>query len=98
MTGVCSPGAPRQDLIAHYEQLRRDALRTADGGGGLGLALFLRRGMAAWIQAWPECASDVGSGPLSRPSVDQAVPADLRSQIATLLAGIVLCLQQEATP
>lgn len=54
--------------------------------------------MAAWIQAWSECASDVIAGPLSVPSVDQTVPADLRSQIATLLAGIVLCLQQEATP
>ena len=49
-----------QDLAAHYEQLRRDAIgRPAHGGAGLGLALFLRRGMTAWMQAWSECAGNI---------------------------------------
>src|SRR5207245_788496 len=45
--------ATRQDLAAHYEQLRRDAMgRSTSGGQGLGLALFLRSGMTAWMEAW----------------------------------------------
>jgi hypothetical protein len=37
-----------RDLVAHYEQLRRDARDVpARCREGLGLALFLRRGMAA---------------------------------------------------
>jgi hypothetical protein len=53
--------------------------------------------MTGWIQAWSECAGNVNAGPASQPNVDQTVPADLRSQIAALLAGMILCLQQEAT-
>lgn len=71
-------------------------MEPANGSGGLGLALFLRRGMAAWIQAWSECAGPTDAGPTAQPSNEQTVPADLRSQIAALLAGMILCLQQEA--
>ena len=71
---------------------------AAHGGAGLGLALFLRRGMTAWMQAWSECAGNVDPGPASHSGIDHTVPADLRSQLAALLAGMILCLQQEATP
>jgi hypothetical protein len=63
----------------------------------LGLALFLRRGMTAWMQAWSECAGNVEPGPSSQPVIDDPIPSDIRSQITTLLAGMILCLQQEAT-
>ena len=69
---------------------------SGEGSGGLGLTLFLRRGMAAWIQAWSECAGSTDAGPTLQPSNEQPIPADLRSQIAALLAGMILCLQQEA--
>lgn len=72
--------------------------RSAHGGKGLGLALFLRRGMTAWMQAWSECASNIEPGKPPQPSFDETLPADMRSQITALLAGIILCLQQEATP
>jgi hypothetical protein len=65
---------------------------------GLGLALFLRRWMTAWMQAWSECASKVEPSMRSQPGIEETLPADMRSQITALLAGIILCLQQEATP
>jgi hypothetical protein len=90
--------AARQDLVVHYEQLRRVAIgRASRAGEGLGLALFLRRGMTAWMQAWSECTPHLEPSPRTEPDVDETIPAGLRSQIATLLAGMILCLQQEVT-
>ncbi|MBV8843258.1 MAG: hypothetical protein JO307_10650 [Bryobacterales bacterium] len=80
--------------MAQYEQLRRDAIaRLAYRGEGLGLALFLRRGMTAWMQAWSECTANIEPSTRMEPGVDETIPAGLRSQIATLLAGMILCLQ-----
>jgi hypothetical protein len=70
--------------------------RPTHGGEGFGLTLFLRRGMTAWMQAWSECARPVEPVSRSQPEVDETIPADMRSEITTLLAGMILCLQQEA--
>ena len=70
--------------------------RSISGGRGLGLALFLRSGMTAWMQAWSECTS-VESETRSAPDDKETVPVELRSQLTSLLAGMILSLQQEAT-
>src|SRR5215471_13291702 len=87
------------DLTDEYEQLRREAIsRSEFGSKGLGLALFLRRGMTAWMQAWAQCTDHGAPNAHSQPATTAAaVPIDLRAQVATLLAGIILGLQQEAT-
>jgi hypothetical protein len=91
------PIAP-PDLTEQYEQLRREATgRSEHEVQGLGLALFLRRGMTAWMQAWSQCTGCAAPNTHPRPATPAAVPRDLRTQIATLLAGIILGLQQEAT-
>jgi hypothetical protein len=92
LSDATSTPTTRQDLVARYEQLRRHAIH---GGEGLGFALFLRRGMTAWMQAWSECAGDVNPGTRTHPGVDETIPGDMRSQITTLLASMILCLQQE---
>jgi hypothetical protein len=87
------------DLTEQYEQLRREATnRSEHRGEGLGLALFLRRGMTAWMQAWSQCTDRVAPKAHLQPAMTAAVPIDLRAQVATLLAGIILGLYQEATP
>jgi hypothetical protein len=88
------------DLTDQYEQLRREAsTRSEHGSEGLGLALFLRRGMTAWMQAWSQCTDHDAPNAHFQPATTAApVPIDLRAQVATLLAGIILGLQQEATP
>jgi hypothetical protein len=73
--------------------------RPAHDGEGLGLALFLRRGMTAWMRAWSECAaSTVEPVTRAQTGANEAMPVDMRSQITTLLASMILSLQQEAIP
>jgi hypothetical protein len=52
--------------------------------------------MTAWMQAWSQCTDHEAPNPHSQPAMTAAVPIDLRAQVATLLAGIILGLQQEA--
>ena len=88
-------GEPRNDgLIARYEELRRQALgRSATQGQGL--ALFMRRGMSAWMQAWSQC---VPPSPVpARWRNDQEIcPVQLHREVVMLLAGMVLFARQEA--
>jgi hypothetical protein len=84
------------DLTEQYEQLRCEATNHSEHGReGLGLALFLRRGMTAWMQAWSQYTVTAKAHP--QPAMPATVPIDLRTQVATLLAGIILGLHQEAT-
>jgi hypothetical protein len=53
--------------------------------------------MTAWMQAWSECADSAEPNIRSQPGVDEMIPVDMRSQITTLLVGMIL-LQQEAIP
>jgi hypothetical protein len=54
--------------------------------------------MTAWMQAWSECAGNVEPVTRSQPGVHETIPVDMRSQITTLLASMILSLQQEANP
>jgi hypothetical protein len=82
--------------VAQYEQLRRDATElSAYRVPSRGLALFLQRGMKAWMQAWSDCAGPAEPGTRAYDGIDHTPPADLRPQITAVLAGIILCLQQQ---
>jgi len=48
------------------------------------------------MQAWAECA-DVETETCAISGGKQTIPADMRSQLATLLAGMILSLRQEVT-
>jgi hypothetical protein len=61
------------------------------------MALFLRRGMAAWMQAWSQCMNSIALQTQPQPAAATPVPVDVRAQVAALLAGIILGLHQEAT-
>jgi hypothetical protein len=97
------PATRNDGLIARYETLRRQAL---DGIGmqSQGMALFVRRGMVAWMQAWSQCAVPLAS-PATAPSPApedrgvwpvQLLPVQLHADVATLLASMVLFIRQEA--
>jgi hypothetical protein len=93
-----APGDPHT-LLSHYETLRREALATLPlGPRGHGLALFLTRGMSAWLAAVTALAPSV---PLPPPHADLQVgpPRTMlppgRSELTTVLAGMVLAC---ATP
>ena len=84
--------ASAETLTSEYEVLRRVALGGSNGlSGGVGFALLLRRGMAAWMDACLTAA--LPSRPQSVPEQQQevcAVPPDLRGEVAQLLAAMAL--------
>jgi hypothetical protein len=49
--------ATQRQLVDSYEQLRAVALGSTASAHGQGLALMLRRGMAAWMQGWSQCCA-----------------------------------------
>lgn len=84
----------------HYEALRREATGgSPESARSHGLALFLLRGMSAWLQA---LAALRPPGAASRPPAhvpDARTPTPLpgtRAELTTVLAGMVLvCLRED---
>lgn len=82
------------DWKQEYENLRQEALQ-ASSRRGHGLALFLSRGMAAWLEALTALRSRPVSQRAPQESVD--LPSVLRPDLTMLLANMVLsCLRREA--
>jgi hypothetical protein len=93
-----SSGQRNDELVAHYEQLRKDALSTgADCSPAPGLVLFLRKGMIAWMRAWSPCMQHAAAEIAPPPATAPSCPHDIRAQLAVLLAGLILGQQLEAT-
>lgn len=86
---------PRGDsLVARYEDLRQQVLgRSAIQPQGL--ALFTRRGMCAWMQAWSQCVAPMPA-PVPPRDDQEFCPAQLHRDVAMLLASMVLLARQEA--
>jgi len=82
------------DLAARYEQLRSDAL-SCSAGRGQGLVLFLRQGMLAWMRAWSGCSVSPEPRSSPPPRTDSILPPDVRGQMTTVLAAMILERQQE---
>lgn len=89
MTAVAGDVGPAQDsgaLLSGYEDLRGEALVEAGGSRrGIGLALFIRRGMAAWIAACAPVARPAQPTP-RKPTEEGRLPQDLRAEVAMILA------------
>jgi hypothetical protein len=80
-----------QSWTARYEELRRQVLVEPEGGGW-GRALLLRRGLVAWMEAWPsnEGASQEASKS-SQPSVEaMTLPVGLCGEITRVLVNMIL--------
>ena len=81
------------DWKHEYENLRQEALR-ASSGRGHGLALFLSRGMMAWLGALTALRPRPVAKSASQESVD--LPSVVRPDLTTLLADMVLsCVRKE---
>jgi len=85
---------PGSGLTEHYEELRAQAL--AASGRGLGLTLFLREGMCAWVHA---CAQSILA---ARRTAEERTVRAPRSALAVppefpmLLASLALHVCEEA--
>lgn len=89
----------RSSVLEQYEALRLQALEgNGRGMCGHGLALFLSRGMSAWISALTALAC-----PPSLPRCEREgsvvslaeLPLMARSDLTVLLAGMILACQEE---
>lgn len=79
-------------LVECYEVLREEAVSSARGSG-LGLALFLREGMVAWMRA---CATWMAQpAPRCPAHADAALPAGWHGPMAALLADMALAAAGE---
>jgi hypothetical protein len=92
---ICVPhpvvAGAREALTAGYEELRRAALERAAGSGrGIGFALFIRSGMAAWMET---CAALlIPREPTARRLAAEPPPVApaVRVEVALLLAEMAL--------
>lgn len=87
-------------VLEHYEALRREALdRSRSGERGHGLALFLARGMSAWLNALtaliPTPPAQDSASVIEKPPLDPMPPPSVRKELTTTLAGMVLALSEE---
>ena len=89
---------PAGQWSARYEQLRQQALEQGCGGRGWGLTLFLRRGLVAWMRAWP-------AAPSSEPRREEAkreepeerlrLSTGVRDEVVSVWVDMVLNQQEE---
>jgi hypothetical protein len=76
------------DLTARYEALRAAALATGGGRAGLGAALLIGQGMAAWMRGWRACTPPPPAG---RPGPGASAPP---AEVVGVLAGMALACAQ----
>lgn len=77
--------------MAHYEELRREALQPAGAiRHGEGLALFMRRGMKEWLQAWSHCLVSNAKRDKEQTNREEMIYPDVRSDVVMIMAGMVL--------
>lgn len=76
--------------VERYERLRACALAGESDGHRLGLALFERRGLAAWARAWQETAPR--PSPPAHLAVGPSAGAGAGELVAVLASMAVACL------
>lgn len=93
------PPLPR-DLADGYERLRdaaRDRSQPLDGVAGL--AIFVRKGMAAWMAACASAYASATTGTIDSTLINPKVPMPITGQrdVVDVLATMVLTITQEVT-
>lgn len=86
-----------EEWTARYEAVRQRALLVRHlEQSGWELALLVRRGVAAWMRAWPSVGQPQSSCRPSLPPSDSCsttevvLPASLYEQITSLLVSMIL--------
>ena len=87
------------EQVERYEDLRRDVIRHT-GGHRLGLALFQREGMKAWLEAWSTYTTrDAGPRRDASDDPDRVRPLTLTGDLAAvvrLVASMAMATLQDA--
>jgi len=90
----------RTAVAPAYEQLRRHMLQGSPGGGGFGLAVLLREGIAAWIDRCADCPAPPAPARSLNPNDAAAdpplrLPPPLHAGLVQILASIAWTMTQE---
>jgi hypothetical protein len=93
----CPKVAERETLISAYEYLRRQATHCSSSVG-LGMAIFLGQGMAAWMLACSWVASTNPDNVRRYPIAAAPLPDELRGGIVLVLAAMALKQAPEVHP
>ena len=91
---------PAVQWAARYEQLRQQALQQGCGGRGWGLTLFLRRGLVAWMRAWPPAPSPEPRREETRreePEERLRFSAELRDEVVSVWVDMILDKEEEVS-
>jgi hypothetical protein len=79
------------ELSTAYEQLRSQILGVnGKPPRGPGLAIFLERGMKAWIDAYRHWSALTAANQTARPPLTIALRAPVQNDVITLLTGMLL--------
>jgi hypothetical protein len=81
------------EVVDRYEELRQQAL--GEMGRGLGMVLFLREGMKAWMEAWANATLQLPQRPPSSPAAGLTLPQGAREEAILVLAEMALRVQSE---
>jgi len=88
-------GRSTDALRSSYENLRAQVLA---GGRGPGFALLVKHGMREWLEVCSSCNATVPpTEPVAATANPQLLPPGMRSEIVSILAGMFLEKQWEAT-
>jgi hypothetical protein len=81
--------------VTAYEDLRRAALEERDGHARRvpGLALLVRAGIAAWMQACRSVADPILSARLPSSDTPRVLPGTVRAEVTVLLAEMALAAE-----
>ena len=84
------------DLTPHYECLRETALNERQGRDqGLGLALFLRAGMTAWMQTCARTSPLPRSAAPASDACAQSLDGRRQRDLINILVAMILDLRKE---
>jgi hypothetical protein len=84
---------PREELTTYYEELRTQALAAT--GRGLGLTLFLREGMYAWMRTCTESILQAQRNVVNRVVTVNREEVTVPAEFTMLLAGLALDVSKE---
>ena len=88
--------ADKLAVIHRYERLRMQALgESFPDGQGLGLAMFMRKGMLEWVQVWSKHTAKTKISTQENLDAGKLVLENSLGQITTVLTNMIMDLNRK---
>lgn len=97
----CSTNIESDDsALLQYESLRLQVLKkeAVFSDRSLGLALFIRQGMLAWMEMCHRCIPKANSVSNKQPETSPELAYEAKSEMIKVMANITLCNLEEIQP